>query len=665
MGGAAKDARIRLTLDTGSALSSLRSMQSAINGFISSIDQSTVKQKTSIEKALATTRAKAASEFRGIGSDIAKAGKFGVALGGGYSLATAAKEAFSLSGEYKNLAFAIRSGTGELVKWQTIQSQVQHIGDAWAKSNSDVAATYRTIYEDSGNLEYTAKATESVAKASLATGKDIGLFASLATQAYEKFGIGTDKLDEALAIMFSLSQQGGMSLEDLSAQLGMLGASAKLAGASGVEGLSRIIGMAQIGDDSIGKTKQKVAAVTSLLEELSNPDKAKAIGKELRVNLLDKKGNVKDTALDTILSKTGGNSQQLAKLFQGPALKLVNSFGQAFKAGADTEQDKRKKVAAGLAAYHQAVEKASKAQLTAAEMEKQAQDKLESPKAQMTRALNELQNAFAKPEMLSAMKEMSRIMPTIADKAAKLLGLIIDHPVLAGAGYVGARVGGGALMAGAQSLTGSLTSSAAKRFGNEMALSWTGQVLQSGGKWKAVGAILGQAMGIASAAIIVEQIAEHFLNKAIDQDVKKYSSAEEAAATADAVSGTKDPAQMREALSRLNKSIEDVKKGPGALEKSFTGLAWVGNKAGLVDDADYKSMAGRNAKDVALLEEKKKMLEESLASSAGSHKTAADAADRLAKSTDIAARKLATLGGSTGSNGLPPSHGNAPGYSGG
>jgi hypothetical protein len=587
----------------------------------------------------------------GLGSEVKTVAKFGLALGGSFSLATAAKDALSLQSQYKNMAFAIRAGTGEAVKWEDIQARIQTTALATHQANSDVANSFRDIQQETGNLKFTEQAIGAAGKMALITGEDIGIFSNLAGVAFEKFGIDGANVEDALSAIYSAANRGGLSLAEMSEKMGMLGASAKMLGMGGVDGMSRVIGMTQMADDSLGNMKQKIAAVTGLLDEMANPKQMKDVGKLLHVNLLDKKGNVRKDALDTVLSRTGGDAQKIATIASGPTVKLLTEFGKIYKEGADASGQKGKgKIQAGLDAFHAAMEKAAKSELDAAAREEQAKKQSDTAKSAMNDALNELTNAFEKPEMIAAMKSLAHTMPTLASGAAKLMEVTLNNPLLAGAGYVTVR-GGGAMMGGMLSELGKGLTAAGTPTGSVMAKVFSTSVGASP-MWSAGGVLFAAAAGFG--------IGKAIADATVGADTKEMGDTENALAVANATLGTGDKAQMVPALKAAKERLKQVQENPAS---GFTEA--ISDVASVITGGDTKTARQREADEIGGL---KKVIAE-LESASGDTGDTTTKTNRaltvMATSAERVARVFNSMGGKDngdGSHGPPRSPGNAPGF---
>jgi hypothetical protein len=425
-----RPARVRLMLDSGAFIGGL---------------QTVAQQSESVGKRISKGLGgwgiagleRLGGTLTGLGSKAMSAAKWGLALGGSFSLAEAAKDAMAMESTYKNIAFAIEASTGQATRWQAVQSSVKDAADKWANSDENVAAAMKLIHDETGDANFASGAISSVAKASLASqgaGKDMGILAVIAARVREQFGLMPSQMDDALASVIGLGAKGGVPLDDLAAKLGVVGAAAKAMGHKGKEGLNFALGMLSMAKESAGGMRKATMAATSFMEELGNAEKLKDIEKKLHIRVTSKKGEIAPDAIEKILVKTQGKPAELAKIFTGESWKLVTALGkpyaEAFAAAKGTKPERQQ---AALDAFHRAVQEAAKQTLSAADVEKEATKRLDSPKAMMLKALNELEDVFAQPEMMNALKTMARIAPKLADGLAKLLSFAVSEPWAAAA----------------------------------------------------------------------------------------------------------------------------------------------------------------------------------------------------------------------------------------
>jgi hypothetical protein len=430
-----------------------------------------------LKRALSDGAKAGVDSIRNLGSEIASTLKTAVTLGGALTLGGGVKNALALVSSYRDLAFAIQAGTGAATDWRDIQKDIEGVGDRWKQSNTAVAASFKGLYEDIGDVEYAKAATEEVAKAQTATGASMQALTVVAGQLNEKFAITKEELPQAMAAAIAMGNKGGISIEAMGEKLSIVGASAKQLGLQGEKGFERIGAMLNVADGATGSLKKSIGAVAGLLDTLGATDKVKEVEKTLHVKLAHKGVTDKD-AIEKILGHSGGKKEILAKAFSGDQLKLISQFGEVYsKAFNEMQGTVKQKTQAGLDAYHHYLDQAGKITLTAAELEAQAKARLNEPSRNLDAALNRFTKAFERPEVLAAMDKISAAMPKLADKLAEFVGVAVDHPVATGAAIVGGKVAsdvggviaGGLALAGGKALLGALKGGGAAAAAGEAA----------------------------------------------------------------------------------------------------------------------------------------------------------------------------------------------------
>jgi hypothetical protein len=628
-------ASVRLQLKSGGFLSGLHGVTEAVKSAGKAMGRA-------LSSAGREGFKSAKDSLSGIASEAKSAAKWGLTLGGALSLGGAAKEAMGLADSYKSLAFAVRAGTGAVVDYKSLQADVEDAARNTARGNEEMAATLSGVFADTGDIEFAKLALSAIGREATNTGKSTDALAGIAGHLYEKFGV-RNNISSALAEMVSFANQGGLSVEDFGEKLGMLGASAKVAGYTGEAGLRRIVAMVNTADDSLGNAKQKIGAVTGLLDELGDPTKVKAIEKALGLQgkLVGKDKRVRSDALEQILVKTGGDQQKLANLFSGPIGKLVATFGEIYSSGAKGG-DKE----AGLRTFRDAMEKAGKAASGEAESKEELVKRLQDPKAQLTLAMNEMTSAMSKPEMLSAMKQLAHLAPKLASGMMRLVKFAVDNPWTTGAAYVGGRVAGATM----SRMAVELGQQGLKAAGASLAKMFAEQVAADGA-WEAAGKLFGVAGGAAAAFMVGKAI----IDAMASADEAKNAKAESVAAVGSAVaaSGTKE--QRTAYLARAKQELERVKtEGPSVGEKVFGTIESVTGSTSILERSGRQKME---------LESTVAALERSLNTDSVGQATrnTIESFQRMAEAADRATKSLGGVK-PTGSNGLPPPAPTKEGY---
>ena len=367
------------------------------------------------------------SSLGSLKGEISNAASMALTFGGAFTLGSSVKEALDLEQGYRNIAFAIRAGKGEAMDWQTIQRTIESTADLTSRTNGELSASFKALYDDVGDVEFATKAIQTIGTVATGSGEQIGTLTNLAGQLAEKFGVTGAEIDDTMAAVVAMGNKGGISLSDMGEKIGMIGASAKMMGLKGKEGVQFALGMFNVADGATGSMKKATAAVTQLLDEFSNTDKLQAIEKEFnkdwkapRLKLTTKSGEADPEAIEKILKRSGGKKELLSKVFTGESLKLMTEFGKVYERTFDeVEGNTKTKSAAAVDAFRTAVAEAGKQTLSAADMQAEAAKRMGDPQAQIRKAMNELQTEFTRPEMLGALRELAEVAPKVAHGMAK------------------------------------------------------------------------------------------------------------------------------------------------------------------------------------------------------------------------------------------------------
>lgn len=635
-----KEASVKLTLKAGGFLGGLREVSASVQRMGKQVQQSL---RSATRAGLGDAKAAALDLGRTIKGTLAQA----ATLGGALSVGASAKQAVELVSKYRNIAFAIQAGTGKAVDYRNIQREIEGTANKWSQSNDDVADSFKAIYDDVGNVEFARAAIEEVAKTATASGIPMATLSTIAGQLNEKFGISAKELPDSMAAMISIANKGGVGVEDLGAKIGMLGATAKLAGLTGKDGMQIIVGMLNIADASTGNFKKSLKAVTGLMEQLGDPAQQKEIQKTLGLKVTTKDGAVRGDALQAIMQRTGGKQEILAKVFKGEQLKLMTDFGKiygdAFGKAGGSAKDKTK---AATDALNAALQDAGRSALSAAQLEAEATKRLEDPKAKLQAALNTLAQEFSKPEMIAAFQEMAKAAPPVAKMLAKLASFTLEHPVLAAGALAGGKVGGAGLAGGLSSVAGSAGSSLAATAGPAIA-----KAAGNPAMWKGAGAVLGAAAaGFMAGKVIADEVVAPQIDKGFKSIDELNAFAHHAQTVAESPRATAE--EKSKVLAELQARIKATQEGGNV---STTVMGWLAHAATggeAKTDAEIRGASVKQGEDAA------RALQASLT------KGGTGVEQSLLRGAAAIERAAGKLDKPGGGNGLPPAPGNAPGFGG-
>jgi hypothetical protein len=576
--------------------------------------------------------------------------KFGLTLGGAFSFGNAIKGAAESQKQFKDLSFAIKSGTGDMVAWQTLQKDAQITALQWGQRTNELGGAYRALFEDLGDVAAAEAGMENVALGARATGESIETLSSIVGTLAEKFDVTADAMPDAMAAAISLGNKGGITVAQMGEKLGILGASAKAAGLSGQEGFQTIVGMANQADNAMGSFKKSLTAVTGLLDSFGTPEQAKKIQESFGVAVKDAKGEARDfnTVMGEIFKKTGGKRESLAKAFTGEQLKLVVELGKVYRETFEgTTGTVKQKTAAALAAYQTTLKEAGKSQLTASDLSKEAAKRMEDPQAKLAVALERLEQSFAKPQMIEAIGKMADTLPDLANKLTGLVSFVLDSPKTAAGIVLGFKLGAPMMGAALQAAAPSMGKAVMQALGGQGG-SFTGGGAP-GLAAKGAGALASVA-AVAGAAFVGFEAGDQLANKVIDPMVNesrgKAVSLEMATRTADLNTSGKFSREGGEAsLANLRGSLDASKKDR---EFSWKDVATLGlRRLGTSSEEDVQKGEALYAERRAALDKMAPATDKAT----DAFVKAADAADKFARAANGLAPSAA---GNAVTSGPPP-----------
>jgi TP901 family phage tail tape measure protein len=687
-----KDATVRLNLAVAGFLTAIEQAQRETKAFEKEIEgiggaaEKSGRKTSTLFGLMKTGAGGARSELSQLGGQLRNVLSQALTLGGALSVGAAVHEAQALTKSYKDIAFAIRTGTGEATSAAQVQGQIEGVADRWKIKTGEVRDAYAGLFQETGNLKFTVAATESVAKAHVATGKSVTTLTTLVGALNEKFNVPAEEMDEVLASAIELGNKGGGSLEDFANNIGEIGAIAKMAGLEGKDGFQKMAGIINIADGPLKNMRQSLTATRNMFAKLADPDSAKQIEKALGIKITDKSGAAKSDAMARILAKTKGKESELAKVFSGQELRLVTDLGKGFaEAFEKTKGDIKTKTTAGIEAYQQALVAAGKASLTAADVQKEAAQRLDDPERNLQDAINRFTKAFERPEMVHAIDQVAAAAP----KLAKMLGDLVEwgtkHPLQAAGAVAGGVAAKGALTAVLTKVSDSAMDSAGKLLGKGMESSWS------------VGGKLAGASFVVAAGAAGYEIGKMLADYLLDRDKAKKEAGENAASTAEAMAkhGTGTTEERKAAAAALRTQIAETEKGPGIFTDTVGGwAAKIAGDSSLDPRVEQQTRLANMKAQLAALEaggagakpaglaalaappssapslaaggsDARKIAGEVLSAGGGDkrpgvtdHAAFAAAVARQLGSTTL---RVSVVGGGGGSNGLPPAPGNNSG----
>lgn len=359
-----------------------------------------------------------------------KSAVMGIAgIGGGLALADMAKRAIDGARQFRDLAFRIKAGTGEMQNWRDLQADAQRTALKFGHSTEEVGKSISDLYAAVGDTQFAKDASKIVAEFATGAHEPLETMTSLAGGLNEKFGITAKELPDVLASVVSLGNKGGVSVGDLADKIGIIGANARGAGLSGKKGFELLVGMLNIADNATGTLKKGIAGVTGIIEGITNETIKDPLQKTLGFDLAKakKEGLAFDDILGRIIEKSGGKHEKLAGVFSGDALKVVTELAKTYDAAfASTQGSTKEKKTAAWQAYEAAIAEASKSAIDVKAIQEEAAKEMETPEKKIATALEKLAQTFTNEKFTAAFEQLGDFIPKVIEQITK-------HPILTGA----------------------------------------------------------------------------------------------------------------------------------------------------------------------------------------------------------------------------------------
>jgi hypothetical protein len=418
------------------------------------------------------------SAVRGLFSAIKSGVGIVTGLLGGVGFGALVKGAIDSQTQFRNLSFAIQTGSGQLVKWQTLQQNAQATAIKWGQQSEALGRSLETIFADTTNLDFAQKAMDTIAITARGTGSDIDQLSKIAGVLNQKFGITAKDLPEAMTAVVTAAQGlGPQALEKLGDDFGEIGGKARSMGQQGVGAVKSMLGWLTIAKRESGRFEQAMTALPQIFDQLlerTSGGKVTSGGRiPITVAAVDAQGNPRDPGaiIADIIAKTGGDATKLGEFgFGGEGLQTVLALAKDFRAEFEATGGD---LSSATAFVREQLMDAGGSALDYADVQKRAEENMGGTAGGIDKALEILKTAFTKPEMMSAIQQLAEQLPKLAEGIASMLDIILENPLLAAGGVMA----GTALKGGLQA-----TLSQAFSSGGQTAAGSIQNALTSGGK---------------------------------------------------------------------------------------------------------------------------------------------------------------------------------------
>jgi hypothetical protein len=664
-----KEARVRLNLQASNFLTALQTLQKEGKGLVDEIGKiGEAAQKSGskfgvLREAIGKSFKGGYSELKSMGGELKNLVAHAATLGGALGIGSAANSAMDTEAAYKNLANQISAGTGKAMHWREVQELIEPVSEKWGQSNHELAESFSGLWEDIGDVKFATAGIQQAAQLNRGFGYSLGGLSNVIGALNEKFDITAEDLPDAMAMVVSLANKGGVGFEELASKIGIIGAVAMSSGLKGKEGLQKMLGILNIADKPIGGFRKILSSIAGtgagggLFSFMTDIDKVKEVEKKLHVKLTAK-GKPVDDIIERVLAKTKGDKTELSKVFGGETLKLMLEFGRTYEAQFKaTEGDIKTKSAAALAAYHAALQEAGRVTSDAANNQKKAEDRMSDSKVRLQIAVNTFTEAFERPEVVDAIDRISAAMPKLATVLGDVVGFTADFPGLAVAALVGGRVGMSMVAEGMGSMIAAGGGKAAELMGGALTAGGArfAQMFPAfSARLAAVGPALGAAAAVAIVAVLALEAKKWMDEKIKDREVDTRDLSVASAET-EAALGSGNQERMTKERAKLQQRIQNAKEHTGGVDSLFAATAELSTHGRFEDPRQ---------KQIREAEKDLQRLDQALSKGAKGSEQAGDAMQRVARATEEAANQMKRLsssmpGGAT--NGLPGKPSSKPG----
>lgn len=491
---ATREGAIRVTLRDGAFTSQMRRTTSEV-------EREGKRMGRALSAPLSAGMSSVKKSITGMFSSLNSKLKGTLQLGASLATGVMIKRALDLQGIYRNISFTLAKLPGVSMSWEQVQQMINKAADETGQKSESIAAAFDHVVTATGNLSYSKDSLSAIGTAATASGKDIGSIATAAQMMNRKFGIANDEVNDGLTAFMQLTDSGGKSLDELTGKFGMMAGEARSAGMKGVKGLSQLLGIMLQLDSPMGEKAD--SGLKMLFQTLkTGSSQLRTLQKDAMI-----KFDADSSAIEKLreLLKTQKGIKAAQKAFTGDARQafdtLTQPFEDTFKAAREKGMSQSDAVNAGLLAFDSALNKASNVTWKWSDVQKMAADRMkDDPSVKLRQAMEKIERAFARPEMIRAIDEIAKHLPALAEKLAGLIKWITEHPGGAIAAGVGMNLGGSAIGGAASAGAGSLVKKIGEKIASVGASAAAGAAGAAGTAMAAGGEIAGATGAGATAA---------------------------------------------------------------------------------------------------------------------------------------------------------------------
>lgn len=393
----------------------------------------------------------AASRVMGTVGAVGRMGATAVGVTGSALAASSVSQALRLDESTRRLSIAGRMPGQTGADPEGLRRQFTNLGVETGINPEQIAAGASKFVAKTGDLTTAMANMRNFAITAQATGASIDDIASAGADLAEKFNIkSAEDMAQALSVLAFQGKKGAFELKDMAEQFPEMAAAASRAGMTGVGGMRTLGGLAQIARQSTGSGSEASTALQMMLTQLVTKSDKLASGEALGGQKVDvfeggdptKKARDIPTILAEIISKSHGNQQQMAKLFDIRGTRAVSPLVKVYRDAAEGHQGSAAdKELAGKQAVLGYIEQKSESGAGWKDVQEDAASAMKSTSVQIDILRTKLEAAVASalfPAFMRLVPEIERLVPYVEQAANFFVALItaLAQNPIAGIGSV-------------------------------------------------------------------------------------------------------------------------------------------------------------------------------------------------------------------------------------
>ena len=383
--------------------------------------------------------------LKGMGQSLGRMIKQAGTIGAAFATGALIKDSLDVHKSFQDISFLLSKIPAQAMSWQEVQTLVTNAANDTTRTTKEMASSFEQVYKATGDLKYSKEILQAIGKTATASGKPIEQIAQVAEMVRRKWGVTGKAAEDAIAKFVEKSDQGGLSLDQLSSRLDAVAGEAALAGMD----VGELLGTISQLDATMGAMAPR--GMKTLLQYIKEG--------ATQTQRLEKAGKFKfepnDDALDRIrmIIKSPEAHKQALEVFTETSRtafdELRKPFTETLEAAKEAGLSDKEARAKGLEAYDKMVKQIRHTEMTAQDIDRLYAKRVdEDPSVKMRDALNKIRDAFAQPKMIDAISKLADKLPALAKAVADLVSFIMDSPLKAAGVGLGLRAGLPMMMGG-------------------------------------------------------------------------------------------------------------------------------------------------------------------------------------------------------------------------